>query len=251
MKENTGPVSGINEDPGNPPTFIITESSGMLLKSIESILAELINRIDLSPSNDEFYNIFLNLFDLYDRFQKEVIAASGINIVCGAGCAQCCCHWVEDVNSFEGAIISRYLIDNHPEIISSVITSFREDAEVLDSLCDLLDEKVLEFTSGSEEIPDQYELLLSCFYQLERPCALLDEKGHCVIYPVRPFTCRDYLNVRDTAACLPDRINDENYATLIMYLSDTVSQQLEILHNRFDDGSDDMSLRSLLVRCLE
>jgi len=50
--------------------------------------------------------------------------------------------------------------------------------------------------------------------------------------------------------CLPGRINGEEKATLIMYLSDTVTQHLETLHRRFDQGSNDMSLRSLLLRFL-
>jgi hypothetical protein len=68
---------------------------------------------------------------------------------------------------------------------------------------------------------------------------------------VRPLTCRDYLNLRDPGACLPDRINEETEATLVMHLSDIIAERLEILHRRFDQGRDDMSLRSILLRCLE
>jgi len=233
------------------PILNITETSSMMIKKLQDILDELIKRVDLFPSDDEFYYKYLSFLNLYDILQKEVIAESGISIVCRPGCTNCCCHWVDDVSSFEACIISRYLNDNHPNIIDSVITSFKKDAVVLSNLRDIVNKKTDKFLSQSDEIDDNYELLLSCFYQMERPCALLDEKGSCRIYPVRPLTCRDYINVRDRKACLPDYINEVEPATLILYLSDTVSQLLEILHSRFDDGSNNTSFRSLLVYFLE
>jgi len=243
--------NGSSEDLQSPPAIIITESARILLGQIEDILADLVNRTDLYPSDDEFYDKYRQLLDLYDILQHQILDASGINVVCTAGCSNCCCHWVEDVSSFEGIIISRYLYEHYPEMVDSVITSFRKDEQVLNSLSGLVEEKTAGDSSVSVDIPDPYDLLLSCFYQLQRPCALLDADGRCIVYPVRPFTCRDYLNLRDPAACLPDRINDEEHSTLMLYLSDTVSDRLEILHKRFDHGSDDRSLRSLLVRFFE
>ena len=250
MSEDNGIISG-RKDSHDPPQFIITGTARSLLGSIEKILAELISRSELRLSDDDFYNSFLTLLDLYDSFQHEVITSSGISIVCRAGCSHCCCHWVEDVTCIEAAVISRYIAQHHPGIIDSVISSFLEDKEVFDSLHVLVDDKIAEDASHMNDIPDSFELLLSCFYQLERPCALLDDNGSCIVYPVRPLTCRDFMNLRDPLACLPDRINEEVEATLIMYLSDTVTEHLGALHRRFEDGSDDMSLRSLLIRFLE
>ncbi len=243
--------NNISEDSKDLPDFIFTESALLLQSSMEDILADLVNRVDLGPSDEEFYLLFHKFFNLYDRFQQEVITASGIKVVCGAGCSKCCSHWVEDVSSSEGAVIGRYLTENHPEMLEFVVSSFRKDFEEMESLCDRVDAKIAEYCSDSEEISDSYELLLSCFYQLERPCALLDVNGCCTVYPVRPLTCRDYLNLRDSSVCLPERINEGENATLILHLSDSVSQMMEILHQRFDDGSDDMSLRTLLVKFLE
>jgi len=115
-------------DSVNPPDFVMTESSRTLLFSIENLLDDLVNRIDLVPSDDEFYSKFREILSLYDRLQIEILNASGISVVCGAGCSRCCCHWVDDVNSFEAVIISRYLKEHHPDIVESVIRFFQEDA---------------------------------------------------------------------------------------------------------------------------
>ncbi len=250
MSENKNINSGKKEDLKEPPEFVVTESALKLQISMEDILSRLVNRTELSLYDDEFYSNFRRFLDLYDRFLMELIYASAVNVVCSAGCSTCCCHWVEDVSSLEGAVIGRYLMENHPDMIDSVISSFRRDEEVFYSLCGLVDEKISEFTSDSDEIPDKYEILLSCFYQLERPCALLDDNGRCVVYPVRPLSCRDYINLRNSAACLPDNINEVESSTLIMYSPDSVIQLLEKLNSRFDECSGDTSLRSLLLNFL-
>lgn len=229
----------------------MTDSIRDLLGSISKILDDLISREDLFPGDDEFYEKYCKILVLYDRYRQELLNASGITVVCSEGCSLCCCHWVEDVNSFEAAVISRYLKRYYPDKVGDVIKSFVEDTEVFDSLRVVVDEKAAEYSSFPDEIGDRYELLLSCFYQLERPCALLDEKGRCVVYPVRPLSCRDYINLRDSEVCHPERINEEENATLVMFPPDTISQKLEILHRRFDSGSDNMSLRSLLIGNLE
>ncbi len=251
MTENRSIENGKREVPDDKTQVVITEFAGELLKSIENILAELVSRIDLSPADDEFYLTFCKLFNLYDLFQNEIIDASGINVVCKAGCSNCCCHWVDDVNSFEVMIIIRYLAINHPEIIDSIAISLRKDMDSLTLLKSHVDEKVTEYSFVTDDLPDKYDLLLLCFYQLERQCALLDDNGRCVVYPVRPFTCRDYINISDPSVCHPDRINEEEPATLILHLSDKVSQLLEILHHRFNEGNPDMSLRSRLLSLLE
>jgi Fe-S-cluster containining protein len=244
-------IADVNDDSlYDSPVFNLTDSSRILLASIEHLLDELIARAELIPSDDEFYYKFTKVLDIYEQLQHEVLADSGISTVCSAGCSTCCFHWVEDVNSFEAAILARYLEDNYPGIIEQFICSFRKDAEVLESLRAIVDDKITEFSSYADEIADPYELLLSCFYQLERPCALLDSSGCCIVYPVRPLTCRDYLNLCDPEICHPDRINEEEQATLVMLLSEAVSQKIEILHRRFDISDNDMSLRTLLPRYL-
>ena len=244
-------LRGTAEGRVNSPEIVITESARGIIILIEEILDYLISRKDINPHDDLFYFKFREALDLYDLLLNEVLAASEISSVCKTGCKQCCCHWVEDVSFQEGAIISRYLKENHPAFIDRIIGAFKEDTHIFESLCVSSDDNIPEYHFLQNEADDFYSLLLSRFYQLNRPCALLDKNGRCIVYPVRPLTCRDYFNIRDSSACHPERINDENNATLIIYLSDTIAQKVEILHARFDNGSYDKSLRSLLVRIFE
>ncbi len=244
-------LSGTEGGMVNPPEIVITESAGGIIIRIEEILDYLISRKDLNPDDDIFYFKFREALDLYDLLMYEVLAASEIISVCKTGCKQCCCHWVENVSSLEGAVISRYLKENHPDLIEQITDSFREDIDIFDSLCVSADDKFPEHHIFSDESDNRYDLLLSAFYQFGRYCALLDKNGRCMVYPVRPFTCRDYFNVRDSSACHPENINDENNATLIIYISDDITEKIEVLNRRFDKVSDDMSLRRLLIRFLE
>ena len=239
--------TSVTEKTEGLPDFIMSESARILLRSIEDILADLVNRKDLMPYDEEFFQTWRRVLDLYDRFQDEVMRASGITIVCGPGCSTCCFHWVEDVNSFEAMIISRYLMNHFPGSTGTVIESFKNDHAAVDSLKNLVDEKIAEYSAAGDDLPDHYELLLSCFYQLERPCALLDVKGRCMIYPVRPLTCRNYLNLRDRNVCLPDLINTEEPATFILDISETATARIEILHRRFERGNDTSLRRQMLI----
>ncbi|PKL19135.1 MAG: hypothetical protein CVV49_02335 [Spirochaetae bacterium HGW-Spirochaetae-5] len=239
------------EGRANPPEIVITESAGKIIITIEEILDYLISRKDLNPDDNLFYFKFREALDLYDLLLEEVLAASEISSVCKTGCKQCCCHWVENVSFVEGAVISRYLKENHPDLVGQITGSFREDADIFDSVCVSADDKIPEHHIFGDESDDRYDLILSCFYQFGRHCALLDKNGRCMVYPVRPFTCRDYFNVRDASACHPEKINDENNATLIVYISDAITEKIEVLHRRFNKVSDDMSLRRLLVRFLK
>ncbi len=250
MTENDRILNTEDEDPLPPPSIIITEPARLILNSVENILSELAGETGLDPSDDEFYYRYLTLLEQYDELQRIVLKASGIDSVCGEGCSCCCFHWVEDVNSFEAMIMGRYIEENFPEKRESIKNTFFEDQNIFDSMRDAAEKMTPSAESGPGDIPDSYDLHLSLFYQMRRPCALLDGNGRCIVYPVRPLTCRDYLNLRDPAACLPERIDQERYATLIISVSDTIIEPLEILHQRFDFGSGSMSLRKLIPRYL-
>lgn len=238
-------------DNHKPPELLNTEFSAGILKSMDAALDEMLSMKNLTPGCDEFYNLFRNFLDMYEKYQQEVLQASGINIVCRAGCSACCFHWVDDVYSFEGYVIARYLKDNYNWKIKSLIEKFRNDAEIFESLYGIVNEKTDGYSGSCDEVADPYDMVLSSFYQLGRPCALLDDQGRCIVYPVRPFTCRDYLNIKNPEACLPERINNDARATIIMYLSDDISEKFEQLHHRYNKNGDDMSLRKLLVFFLE
>lgn len=251
MTEGNSLKNREDENSSTPPVFIINGTARSLLKEMEDILDGLICRADLHPSSEEFYNKFLRFLELQELFQRELLNETGVSTVCGAGCSSCCCHWVDDVYSFEGIIISRFIKEQRPWLVEPALSIFRRDAECMESLSVIVDDKLSELIPDPDEIPDRNELLLSCFYQMERPCALLDDTGRCSIYPVRPLTCRDYLNISAAEACLPERINEASEATLIMYLPDTLSEKLETLHCRFRAGVEDMSLRHILINLLE
>ncbi|MBN1309400.1 MAG: hypothetical protein JXA18_15880, partial [Chitinispirillaceae bacterium] len=53
-----------------------------------------------TPLDTGFRSRFAEVLDLVGEYQRAVVARSGYTVSCSFGCTDCCCHWVEDVNSF-------------------------------------------------------------------------------------------------------------------------------------------------------
>lgn len=216
------------------------------------ITAELSNleKLNLNSCLDlQFRNIYNKVLDLFDKYQSTILTNSSITCTCKSGCSFCCYHWVEDVNSFEAEIISDYLRSNMPEKIPQIIKICTSDQDELERLFTIIQNR-LKDESENEEI-DETDLLLSVFYQMKRPCPLLDINGNCSIYPVRPLTCRVYMSFSDPSFCHPAYINDEYIPTYLLNLEDDANTILDRLHFKYQKFEGDTGLRSLLIEYLQ
>jgi len=219
---------------------IVAELKGMLAANAAS---------PLDPTFATSYNTVLNLFGTY---QQEIIAGSDYRVTCRKNCALCCYHWVADVYSFEAAIIAEHIKDCMPQKISALCATLREDAGLLQTLDDMLDERVLKSASPHTlEALDRDDMLLEGFYQLRRPCPLLDADDACSIYTLRPMSCRAYLSFSDPLLCDPDTIYYQEVRTCLCTLEQEADELLEELHTRYDHCDLDTSLRTLLPYYLE
>jgi len=221
--------------------------------------AEIISRLKAmlaggapSPLDPAFVQSYAAVLDLFESFQKKIIAASAYRVTCKKHCPLCCYHWVADVYSFEAAIIADHINRHLPHKIPGLCAAMREDAALLQTLDELLDERVLKDAAPHTlESLDRDDMLLEGFYQLRRPCPLLDERGACSIYPLRPMSCRSYISFSDPLLCDPDTIYYREALTCLCTLEQDADLLLEELHGRYDQCDFDTSLRTLLPYYLE
>lgn len=205
-----------------------------------------------SPLDPDFAASYSAILDLFGAYQREIIAESEYRVSCGKGCSLCCHHWVADVYSFEAAIIAEHIKKHMPQKIPALCTTLREDAGLLQKLDDMLDERVLkDAVPHTVQTLDRDDLLLEGFYQLRRPCPLLDTHGACSIYMLRPMSCRGYLSFSDPLLCDPDTIYYHEVRTCLCTLEKEADELLEELHARYDHCDFDTSLRTLLPYYLE
>ncbi len=200
----------------------------------------------LNPSFLEFYNEFLSLFDSY---LYEFIQGVNAPVSCSKGCAHCCNHWVEDVYSFEAEIIADYVKKNQPENIDPILEACFSDIEQYNLIDELVNEKIGQNAECKEL--DPVDLILTCFYQMNRPCPFLNERGECSIYSVRPLTCRKFINLSHPSLCRPENIDEEITATCLLDIKDDSVLILEDLHQKFSRYGNDTGLRSLIRKYLE
>jgi Fe-S-cluster containining protein len=205
-----------------------------------------------SPLSPAFANSYSNILDLFGAYQQEILAGSEYSVTCGKRCSLCCYHWVADVYSFEAAIVAEHIKKNMAQKIPGLCSTLREDAGLLQTLDDMLDERVLEGASPHTiQALDRDDLLLEGFYQLRRPCPLLDAHGACSIYTLRPMSCRAYLSFSDPLLCDPDTIYYHEVLTCLCTVEQEADELLEKLHERYDHCDLDTSLRTLLPYYLE
>jgi hypothetical protein len=79
---------------------------------------------------------------------------------------------------------------------------------------------------------------------------MLSPDARCMIYPVRPLTCRMYVSVSDPLRCNPDYIHASTPPTMIIDLSEEANRIVDKLHFKFLRYDGDSGLRSLLLKYL-
>ena len=219
-------------------------------KKIRVQLKELVSGSHVSPLEPDFQKQWRALIALIDRYQTRIAEASGLKRSCVEGCAACCFHWVEDVNSFEAELLADFVRTRHPEKVSRIRDQCMRDETQLKRLNAVVEQKL----SSVEVQPDRgridsVDLLLAAFYQLRRPCPLL-HIGECIAYPVRPLTCRMYVSFSDPYRCDPDYINAGDIPTYLFDLEEGADRLIDRLHFKFLKFESDAGLRSLLLKYL-
>lgn len=206
-----------------------------------------------SPIDTGFISRWRAILDAIGTFQNCVVAHSDYAVTCSRGCDNCCCHWVEDVNSFEITIIADRLRKNYPDRIADIRRQCKSDGEELERLDRLVQDRLREAAGedpSAEPAIDQVDLLLQVFYRMRRPCPLLDSEGGCMVYDQRPLTCRMYVSFSDPIRCDPEYITPATTSTCLIDLSERANAIIDRLHFTYLRHKGDTGLRSQLARYL-
>ena len=133
-----------------------------------------------------------SLPDLYDAMEgwADVIVKSNPILECQKGCARCCMHQVlagED----EWGLIHTWMRDN--------LTKSQRQT-ILERVTDQIDaphNPLSRWLRMRNKDPRAFVRTVSAGFRSEATrCPMLDDRGRCEIYPVRPFVCRSYGRAR-------------------------------------------------------
>jgi Fe-S-cluster containining protein len=234
----------------NPRKLLdVPETARTIQRTLIERLGSLLSSGAESCLDEPFRRSWENILSLLEGYQRAIIDPSGMTASCRKGCAVCCCHWVEDVNSFEAEIIVDYLKKNHGARIPGIVEKCRSDNGRFGRLNAIVKHKLSSVKSTLKQEIDGTDLLLASFYQLGIECPLLDNGG-CMIYPVRPVTCRMYVSFSDPARCTPESINEGETPTYLFDPEEEVDRLIDQLHVKFMKFQGDTGLRSLLEKYL-
>jgi Fe-S-cluster containining protein len=230
---------------------VVPPSARKIEKKIVSILKHLLKRAHPSCLDKEFLSAYAGALKLFSLYQREVLAAHPLAATCKIGCGVCCNHWPEDTYSFEVLLIAHHLKKYRPEEIDRIAKILRGDIQCLDRIKRAVEERLKDPSERAAlgDI-DPYDVALSSFYQLNRPCPLLGKNGSCTIYTIRPFTCRVYVSFSSPDLCRPESILGEKAMTYLLDLEKDTSELFDMLHFMYDVFDGETGLRAMLYKAL-
>jgi len=233
------------------PLLPIPPSAERIHAEIIGILRRLLDANYPDCDTVQFRDSYHAALKLYDDYQRESVAASGDTLSCKEGCWICCCHYAEDVYSFEAELIASHVKKLPAEARMRIEESCEAAVYKFERLKDIVRDKLSldEYRPFSEEA-DPDEILLNSYYRLRNRCPFLDPANRCAIYRIRPLTCRAYINLGDPSVCPPEMINEIDTVTYILDLDDEANGLLDELHFRYEKYPRDTALCSLVLKYL-
>lgn len=189
-------------------------------------------RKNMNPQ--EWISFSEKLDTMLDELQAITLSDDNSVIDCKAGCSFCCNHWVEDVYFFESLSIINYLKENAS---GNKLEEIRETAQK--SECEFLE--IYESESHIDEVT-----LLNRFYDKQIACPLLNDDGKCIVYEVRPLTCRSFFSESAEKHCNPQTRNRDAEGTYMVTPGDEIETKLDELHLAYGENFP-LSLRAMLA----
>ena len=241
----------VNTSRGKRPSIVVPPNARPIQQVIINRLKKLVARGYSSCLCKGFKSEYVRILGLFEKYQHTVIQAGPHTPSCKKGCGICCYHYAEDVYSFEVEIIAEHLRMHRENEIPTIIKVLESDeiwrARIKSAVTRAMGKS--RYARGLKD-SDPYDIVLSGFYQLKRPCPLLDKDGSCSIYSVRPLTCRIYVSFSHPRYCKPENINEGKAATYLLDLEKGASDLFDALHFMYDEAQGDTGLRSMLLKRL-
>lgn len=232
--------------------LVIPAAAGRIHREIMTILQGLVDADESDCESESFRSGYARAMVLYTDYQRAVFTGSDYEAGCRPGCSICCCHWADDVYSFEAALIAAAVRSMGPAVVDAVQRSCQKSVEEYRRVHTIAMEKLTAGGIGGDrgENLDPDELVLNSYFQLRSRCPLLDDRDRCIVYDLRPLTCRAYVNLGDPSFCTPEMIHENDTLTWVLDLDDEANALLDRLNARHERFPGDGGLRSLVLKYL-
>jgi Fe-S-cluster containining protein len=250
MKKKSGHTRA-REDRAKKTEPVVPPSAQKIEKEIVSILKQLLKQACPSCLDKRFQNAYAMALALFSQYQREVLAVYPRAETCKKGCGVCCNHWPEDTYSFEVLRIADHLKKHRFGEIDRIANELKTDIQCLDRIKGAVEERLRDSSERAAlgDI-DPYDIALTSFYQLNRPCPLLDKNGSCSIYSIRSFTCRVYVSFSSPDLCRPEKILGDKAMTYLLDLEKDASELFDKLHFMYDVFDGETGLRAMLYKAM-
>ena len=183
------------------------------------------NLVEQLPLIREFTREYHRLFSEY---LDAVLPQQPRPIQCRPACGNCCHHYPMSVEPFElltlyGDLRGRNdLLDimEACQVRSSLFSRMFESRRTEAEKGEIADGE----GQGSQMDLDDYaeDKALHDYFAAWKPCPFSDKAGDCMVYPLRPVSCRMYFSETDPKFCTPEHLQTPENDSYIVYLPDSI-----------------------------
>lgn len=197
---------------------------------LDALAASLGRENAIGPDNlreqlGEIVNFAKAYHAAFARYLDAVLPQQPRPIQCRAACGNCCHHFPMSVAPFEIIYIYSDLRKNSDLV--SVMEACLSRAALFESLF-----KARREENDSDD--ESEDLALHDYFAKWRACPFSDAKGDCMVYPVRPVSCRMYFSETDPKFCTPEYLKTSNNDSYIVYLPDNIEDAIYGISEHYD-----------------
>ncbi len=193
------------------PAIENDEASGKLSQTISKWLFEITCFPELSTFRETlrlprkvktFFQKAVESYDKYLLHKVNQLKKTGRGPTCHPGCSYCCYLMPCEISTLEVIFLYETMLEQG--ILSRMFRRFLERQEMLSKVCE---PRVNSENQGVPKNGSVTEDQLLRYRHLDVPCPLLGEDKYCILYPQRPFVCREHLSLSPSPWCDPNHIH--------------------------------------------
>lgn len=162
----------------------------------------------------------------YMQYLDAVLPQQPRPIQCRPACGNCCHHYPMSVEPFE--LVHLYANLRKREDFISVM----EACQFRSGLFDSLYEKELASLGSEDEAEDH---ALHDYFSQWKSCPFSNKVGDCMVYPIRPVSCRMYFSETDPMYCKPETLQTDKNESYIVYLPDSAEEAIYRISEHYAD----------------
>lgn len=164
--------------------------------------------------------------DAFASYLTAILPQQPRPIQCRAACGNCCHHYPMSVEPFE--LIYLYSELRKRDDLISIMEACQVRSTLFEEMYEGNRQKNRSANVATDSVDDEdfdenaEDEALHQYFAAWKPCPFSNPVGDCMVYPLRPVSCRMYFSETDPKYCTPEHLRTSANDSYIVYLPDHI-----------------------------